>query len=51
MDCGEIKSPSVIKKIVNWDKGLEVMVTGLIQDVTFGDLQLSECKFSVDSNK
>jgi hypothetical protein len=45
VDCSDIQDKGVIKRIVNWDKGQQIIVTGTIQDVTLGDLQLSNCEF------
>jgi hypothetical protein len=51
VDCPNIEDKILIKRMVDWDKGQLVSVTGSIEDVTFGDLQLSGCKFSAQKPK
>ena len=51
VDCPDITDKHVIKKIINWNKGQQITVIGSIEDVTFGDLELSNCKLATQTPK
>ena len=44
LDC-KISDPAVIDRIVEWNKGDMVTVSGIVQDSMMGSIQLSACKF------
>ena len=44
IDC-KISDPSVIDRIVEWNKGDMVTVSGVVRDSLMGSIQLSECRF------
>lgn len=44
--CTGIRDKNEIKKISKFNKGQIIYVSGLIQDVVFGDLNLIKCKLS-----
>jgi len=41
-DC-KISNPAVVNTVVDWNKGQNVEVSGVINDTVLGDLQLSNC--------
>jgi len=43
VDC-TVTDQTLLDKIVEWNKGQRIQVSGIIDDVTFGDLQLKQCK-------
>jgi hypothetical protein len=45
VDC-YISDQATLDKIVEWNKGQKVYVTGIVDDVSVGDLKLSQCKIN-----
>jgi len=43
VDC-IINDQATLDQLVNWNKGQRIHVTGIIDDVTMGDLQLKQCR-------
>ena len=41
-DC-KISDPAIVDAVVDWNKGQNVEVSGVINDTVLGDLQLSNC--------
>jgi hypothetical protein len=45
IDCS-VSDKAVMSRIVDWNKGDSVKVSGLVSDVTMGSVQLDGCVFS-----
>ncbi|NNM70267.1 MAG: hypothetical protein HKM00_09965 [Gallionella sp.] len=49
--CDDIQDKHMIKKLSSFDPGQHIFVTGLIEDVAFGQLILKKCAFAAQKPK
>jgi hypothetical protein len=46
VDC-KVQDQRTVDVMIDWNKGQSVTVSGVIADTLMGDIQLSDCKYSV----